>query len=70
MPERSILSSMPGSRSLQKAGLSTIPVTYEGDAQVPDSLKGTLTVSPGFFSLTMETVHVDGKTYTTDVQSG
>ena len=50
--------------------VTTIPVTYEGDAQVPDSLKGTLTVSPGFFSLTMETVHVDGKTYTTDVQSG
>ena len=36
---------------------------------MPDQLKGTLTVSLGFFSVSMQTVHIDGKTYTTNIQT-
>ena len=50
--------------------VTTIPITFEGDAQVPDRMKGKLTVSLGFFSVTMETVHVGDTTYSTNLETG
>ena len=54
------------------AGLSgaEIPISYVGDVLTPDRVRGTLSVSLGFFTLEIETITIGEAAYTTDPQTG
>ena len=47
-----------------------IPISFVGDVQAPDRVRGELVVDLGPFVLEIETVMIGDTTYTTDLQTG
>ena len=47
-----------------------IPISFVGDVQSPDRVRGGLVVDVGLFALEIETVVIGDTTYTTNLQTG
>ena len=47
-----------------------LPISFIGDYQAPDRIRGKLSLSLGFFSIEMETIAIGDTTYITNLDSG
>ena len=47
-----------------------IPLSFVGEFQAPDRVRGKLTLSVAFFSMEMDTITIGDVTYSTNVQTG
>ena len=47
-----------------------LPISFTGDYQAPDRIRGELSLSLGFFSIDMEAIAIGDTTYITSLDSG
>lgn len=47
-----------------------LPISFTGDYQAPDRIRGRLSLSLGFFSIDMEAIAIGDTTYITNLESG
>ena len=57
-------------RSISEGLDLQIPISFVGDVQAPDRVRGELVVDLGVFVLEIETVMIGDTTYTTNLQTG